>query len=202
MENKTLEEVAKELKENNKGMVTGEVMRIEGDYVIYREGEEGLEKVKKKMLEMGVEIDFSKIKSAAWEEEWKNSLFILTCKEVFNWSDDDIFDMGKFSPRASFFIKTIVQHLRSIDIVFNNANKYWRKHHNFGELEAVELNHEEKYLILRKKGFYTHSVMCTYHAGYFLGLAEFVLGRGNVNIEETKCMHKGDPYHEYKITWQ
>ncbi len=201
MENRTLKEVAEELKENNKGMVKGEVIRVEKDYIVYKKGEVGLSEVKDKLSELGVEIDFEKIKSASWEEEWKNSLFVLVCKEVFDWTEEDIFEMGRFSPRASFFIKTIVQHLRSLDVVFNNAGKYWDKHHDFGELEAVEINHEEKYLILRKKGFYTHPVMCVYHAGYFLGIAEFVLGKGSAKIEETKCMHKGDPYHEYKIIW-
>ncbi len=196
----TAEELVKRTR-GSSGKVKAEVIRIEKEYVLQREGEEGVAKLEKRMNELGAEIDFKKLDSMTWEEEWKNSLMVVVAKEIFNWTEEDIFEMGRYSPRASFFIKSIIQYLVSIEVVFDNMGKYWDKHHDFGSLEAVELNKVKKYLVLRKKGFFTHPLMCIYHAGYFQGVAEFVIKSKEVNIEETRCMHKGDEYHEYRISW-
>jgi hypothetical protein len=201
MEYETAEELVKKIK-NNSGKVKAEVIRIEKEYILQKEGEEGLLKVKERMKELGVEMDFQKLDSLTWEKEWKNSLMVVVAKEVFNWTEDDVFEMGRYSPRASFFIKSIIQYLVSIEMVFNNMGKYWDKHHDFGALDAIEISQEKKHLIMRKKGFFTHPLMCIYHAGYFKGVAEFVIKSKNVNIEEVKCVHKGDDYDEYKITWE
>jgi predicted hydrocarbon binding protein len=196
----TAEELANRIR-NNPGKVKAEVMRIEKEYILEREGEEGISKLKERMKELGADIDFIKLESLTWEEEWKNSLMVVVSKEIFNWTEEDVFEMGRYSPRASFFIKSIIQYLVSVETVFDNMGKYWDKHHDFGALEAVELNLVKKYLVIRKKGFFTHPLMCIYYAGYFKGVAEFVIKSNNINIEETKCMHKGDEYHEYKISW-
>ncbi len=200
MQQETAEELAKRIK-GSPGKVKTEVIRIEKDFILEKEGEEGFLRLKERLKELGAEIDFQKIESLTWEEEWKNSLMVVVAKEIFNWTEEDVFQMGRYSPRASFFIKSIIQYLVSIETVFSNMGKYWDKHHDFGSLEAIELNHEEKFLIIRKKGFFTHPLMCIYHAGYFKGVAEFVIKSNNINIEETKCMHSGDEYHEYKIFW-
>ncbi len=191
-----------EKEKNSTRKVKAEVIRVEKDYILSKEGKEGFEKVKRRMKELGVDLDFEKLNSVTWEKEWKNSAFIAICKEVFNWSDEDIFEMGRNSPRASFFIKTMIQYFVSVDAVFDSMGEYWRKHHDFGELEPVELNKEEKYIIARKKFFQTHPVMCSYHAGYFKGVLEFVIKSKEISVKEVKCMHKGDPYHEYLITWE
>ncbi len=203
MEQETSQQFAERIKNSSQRnhKVKAEIIRIEKEYILSKEGEEGLNRVFERMKELGTELDFKKLESQTWEEEWKNSLMVVVCKEIFNWTEEDIFEMGRYSPRASFFIKSIIQYLASIDVVFQNMNTYWRKHHDFGELEPTEINKEEKYLIIRKKGFYTHPLMCLYHAGYFKGVSEFVLRSKDINIEETKCMHRGDEYDEYKITW-
>ncbi len=201
IEEKSLEEIANILKENNQGKVRTELMRTEKDYIIHKEGEEGFKKVKEKMIELGVDIDFDKLQHRDWEENWKYVLFVVVVKEVLSWTDDDVFQMGIYCPRVSFMLKTLFQYFVSVDIVFANANVYWKKHYSFGEVEPIEINKEERYLIIRNKGFYAHPVMCIFHAGYVVGLAEFVLGRDNVKIEETSCMHRGDHYHEYRLTW-
>ncbi len=181
--------------------VKAEVVRTNKEYIISKEGEEGFEKVKKRMEELGGEIDFKSLNGKTWEEDWRNSLFIATAREVFNWNDEDIFEMGRYIPRASFFIKSIIQYLASLDMVLKNVGVYWDKHHDFGSLEAVEHNKEGKYVIIRKRNFLMHPVMCSYHAGYFKGISEFVIKGDNLRVEETKCMHKGDEYHEYIIKW-
>ncbi len=199
-----IEETLEDFIQRKKGSperVKAEVVRTNKEYIVSKEGEEGLEKVKQRMEELGGAIDFVELNKKTWEEDWKNSLFIATAREVFGWTDEDVFEMGRYTPRASFFIKSIIQYLASLDVVLQNTGKYWDKHHDFGRLETVEYNKEEKYIIIRKYDFLMHPVMCSYHAGYFKGISEFVVKSENLTVEEVKCMHKGDEYHEYIIKW-
>ncbi len=198
------EEVKKFIEEEQNSLrkVKAEVIRIEKNYILEKEGEEGIKRVLERVKELGGELDLEKLNSLTWEEEWKSSVLVAVSADVFKWTEEDIFQMGRYSPRASFFIKSIIQYLISLEVVFNNMGKYWNKHHNFGSLEGKEINEKEKYLILHKKNFLTLPEMCIYHAGYFQGIAEFVIKGKNIKTKETKCMHKGDSYHEYIISWE
>ncbi len=126
---------------------------------------------------------------------------VIVCKEIFNWTEEDIFEMGRYSPRASFFIKMMMRYIVSMESLFENANIYWKKHHDFGEIEPVEINKDKNYIIMRVKGFHTHPLLCIYHAGYFKGIIDFVVPNKNITVEETECSHKGASYDEYLIKW-
>ncbi len=199
-EEKSLEEVVAELKQID-GNVKAEIILVQRDYILYKEGEEGLKRLKERMKELGADISFEEIKASSWEKEWKNSLMMVVAKEVFNWTEEDVFEMGRYSPRASFFIKMMMQYVVSLDILFNNAGVYWKKQQDFGEVESTELNKEERYAVVRIKNFHTHPLMCIYHAGYFKGALEFVTKSKGVTVEETECTHRGGRYHEYLIKW-
>ncbi len=198
MEN--LQEIKKEL-QKIEGKVKAEVIFVQKDYIIYKEGEEGLEKLMKKLEEMDVFFDFKKVKPSAWVDEWINSLILVTAKNIFNWTEEDIFQMGRHSPRASFFIKSMMQYIVSLEVMFKNANTYWKKQQDFGEVEAVELNNDKKYAIVRIKDFKTNPLVCIYHAGYFQGAVELSVKSEKVTVEETKCRHRGDEYDEFLIKW-
>ena len=60
---------------------------------------------------------------------------------------------------------------------------------------------EKKYIVLREEDFRFHPVICVYHAGYYQGISEYVIGSKKISVEETKCVFKGGPYNEYVITW-
>jgi predicted hydrocarbon binding protein len=199
-EEKSLEEVAEDLKKIE-GHVKAEVILVQRDYILSKEGEEGLKRLKEKMNELGADLSFEKIKSSSWEKEWKNSLMTVVAKEIFNWTDEDVFEMGRYSPRASFFIKMMMQYVVSLDVLFNSANIYWKKQQDFGEIESVEINKDERYAIVRIKNFHTHPLLCIYHAGYFKGAVEFVTKSKGVTVEETECTHKGGRYHEFLVKW-
>ncbi len=200
MENKTLEEVAKELL-SFPGKVKGEVFRTHSEYIKKKEGEKGLKIMEDKMAELGAPINFSEIKSFEWVKEGVSSLYIVAAKEVFNWTDEDVFEMGRFAPKVSFIIKVIIQYFSSVEMVFKEAAKYWDKHFDFGSLEPVEFDKEKKKILLRINGFKTHPTVCIFHAGYFKGVTEFTVKSSNINVKEVKCMHGGDSCHEYLITW-
>ncbi len=201
MENETLQEVAEKLL-SHPGKVRGEVFRTHAEYIKFREGEEGLKKLEEKMEELGAPINFEETKSFEWVREGVSSLSIITAKEIFNWTDEDVFEMGRYAPKASFIIKVLIRYFVSTKKVFEEASKYWDKHFDFGSLEPVEYNEEKGIIRLIIRGFKTHPITCIFHAGYFKGVTEFTVKSNKINVEEVKCIHKGDDFHEYLITWK
>ena len=195
----TLEQTADRLK-HFPGNVKGEVFRTHAEYIRHKEGEEGIKKIEEKMAELGVPITFEEVKSFTWVSEGKSSLLIVAAKEVFSWTDEDVFEMGRFSPRVSFVLKIVTQFV-SIDTLFKNAEKYWYNNYDFGKLEAVNYDAEKKEITIREYGIETHPIVCGYHAGYLKGLCEFSVRSKNITVEETACIHKGGNYHEFLIKW-
>ena len=70
-----------------------------------------------------------------------------------------------------------------------------------GSLEAFG-DPKEKHLTVRLKDYKFHPDVCPYYAGIFLRLLEYFIPSREIIIEETKCMFKGDPYHEYTAHWK
>ncbi len=200
MTKEELLEVANNLK-NFKGNVKGEVFRTHANYIKSKEGEDGVKRVEEKMTELGVPFSFNEVKSFEWKNEGVSVLIIVVAKEIFNWTDEDVFEMGRFAPRFSFILKLLAQYLISIDALFNNAEKYWHKNYDFGKMEKVSYNEEKREIVIREKEIKTHPVACIYHAGYFKGLCEFAVKSEKITVEEKECMHDGKDYHEFIIRW-
>jgi len=183
------------------GNIRGEGILTDVEYAREREGEEGVKKVEKRLAELGYPIKFKEIQSLDWYPQGLDILKILVMKEVFNWTDKDIFEMGTFGPRVSFLVRMLIKYFISAKKSFGESPNYWKQHFDFGELEAHEFNEKKKHIVFRVKNYKTHPVMCIILAGYFLQMSKYVLKSKEVTIKETKCIFKGDPYHEYIVNW-
>ncbi len=197
----SLQTVARQLR-NFPGKVKGEIFITHESYIRLKEGEIGVKKVEKKMKELGFPIDFNKVKPFEWQDESTSSLVIVVAKNIFNWTEEDVFEMGRFSPRFSFILKLMTKYIISVESLFLNASKYWQKHQSVGYIVPVELNEREKRVVIRVMEFATHPLVCIHRAGYFKGLCEFAIKGKNINIKETACIHNGADYHEYLIQWE
>ncbi len=199
MENKTLEEVAKELL-SFPGKVKGDVFLNHAEYIKLKEGEGAVKKLEDKMAELGAPIKFNEIKPTEWESEGLSSLVIVVAKDLFNWTDKDIFEWGRFRTRVSFIVKMMTRMLVSVKKLVDEAPKHWSRNFDFGSIE-ITLNEEEKKMVVLEKDFKTHPLVCIFHAGYFKGMLELCVRSNNIKVEEVRCAHKGDDYHEYVVTW-
>jgi len=184
-----------------KGNVRGGVIQANATFIQKKKGEEGLRAIEKKMAELGCPRKFEEIKVGEWYPESLSVLTILVAKDLFNWGEKDIFEMGSSAPKYSFIAKTLIRYFLSLKRFVMEVPNYWKKHFDFGELEAFELNEEKRYIILREKEYKFHPLMCFYHAGYYLRIAQYVIKSEKITIKETKCVFRGDPYHEYIIKW-
>jgi len=183
-----------------KGNARGATFRTHEVYIRNREGEKGVKEVEAKLKELGYPFKFKEIDTMGWYPEGLSTLIVLVSKELFHWKESDIFDMGNSAPKYSFIVRFLIKYFLSLKKSFEQAPEYWKKHLDFGRLENVEFNEKEKYLIVRAVGYKFHPIMCIYHKGYFLRIAQHVLPKAT--IEETKCIYKGDPYDEYVISWK
>ena len=127
---------------------------------------------------------------------------MLTAKDLFNWQEKDIFEMGSLAPKNSFVAKILMKYFISLERFMAEVPKYWKKHLDVGELEVYEFDEKKKYIVLREKGFKVHPILCVYHAGYYQGITKYIIKSEKISVEETKCVFKGDPYNEYLIKWE
>jgi len=185
-----------------KGKIRGEGILTNLEYIRYRKGEEGIKAVTKRLKELGEEIDFKSIRPMEWYPVYLDTLMDLAIMDALSWTEKDIFEMGNFAPKVSFLMRMMMKYFVSAKMSFTESPKYWNKNFDIGKLEAHEFNVKEKYMIFRVKNFKVHPITCVNHAGYFLRMAQFVLKSEKITIEETKCIFKGDPFHEYTIRWE
>jgi hypothetical protein len=185
-----------------KGNVRGAVLGSNAVFIQSKEGREGVKALEEKMAELGHPLNFDEIKPGEWYPESLSVLSILIAKDLFNWDEKDVFNMGNFAPKFSFIPKVIMKYFLSLKKFLREVPNYWKQHFDFGELESSELNEEKKYLVLREKGYKFHPLMCLYHAGYYLRIAYSSIKSEKITIEETKCIFKGDSYHEYVVKWE
>jgi hypothetical protein len=201
MVNISLKEEAKRVMEITKGKVRGAAILTQIHYIRLKKGEEGLRMVEEKLKELGYPLEFKKVKNLEWYPTGLGDLVIIVAKELFNWQDKDIFEMGNSAPKYSFIVRLLMKYFLSPQRSFRESPKYWRKHFTSGVLEAYQFNEKEKYLIIRLR-HQCHPVICIFYSGYFLRIAQYVIKSEKITIEESKCMSKGDPYHEFIIRWR
>lgn len=200
MEYRDLKEVADRLMAHQ-GRVRGEKFKNHASYIIQKEGREGLSAVESKINELGYQFKFDDIRSLDWYPVGFSPLIIIIAKNLFNWSDADVFDLGYMAPKFSFLFKMAFRWVVSIEKMAEESPSYWRKHYDFGEIEAVEINKEKKIVIARVSGFELDPVMCQYLQGYILRMLQYVI-ESQATIEESKCFYRGDDYDEFIIRWK
>ena len=76
----------------------------------------------------------------------------------------------------------------------------WPRYYTVGLLEMPEFSEEKRYAILTLKDFKDHPLHCVLLRGYFGKIAEMVVNNP-IKCKETKCMFRGDSYHEFLMTW-
>ena len=182
------------------GKVRGEKFRTHATYILSKKGDDGLKAIEKKMEEIGYPFKFKEIRSLDWYPVGYSPLIILLTKVLFSWTDKEIFDMGYSAPKHSFLFKMTLKWAVSIKRMTEESPGYWRKHYDFGKIEAVDVDTEKKEVVARISGFKLDPVMCPYLQGYVLRMLQYVI-KEKTRIEESKCVHKGDDYEEYTIKW-
>lgn len=186
-----------------KGEVRGVALKTDGDYILKEKGKEGLEKLEKKLKDWGFEIEYEKINNMLFYPAALRIASLLAIKEVFEFNDQKMQDIGFYATKKSLIIKLFLKFFVSANRVFYKESvKIWKKHYTFGKLVPVELNEDKKYGIIRVEDFNLHPIYCSYLGGYFSGILQMLVRSSKINPEETKCFFRGQDCHEFLIKWQ
>ena len=182
-----------------KGEARGVTFCTDAEYVRRHEGEEALRGIEGETRKMGYPIDYSEVKAMAWYSVGLRVVSLLAVQKALNWDDEQIKEMGRNAPKYSIITKLMLRYFASPEMVASRVETYWRKHWSVGSLEGKVIGQSA---ILHLKDFLIHPILCTYLQGYFICVAGMVVGESEkLRIEETKCMHRGDEYHEFVLGW-
>ncbi len=182
--------------------VRGEVIIDHINYIKKKEGSGGLERLKEKLNELNIALDLEKITPEKWISNDLSSQIIIVAHHIFNWSNEDVFEMGYSAPRFPLGIKLLVQTVISPKKMFKDLPIYWKNIFSFGSLEPVEFNEELQHARMQIKNLKTtHPILCFHMQGYIKGLAEFIFSSKKITVKQSKCAFKGDAYDEYIIHW-
>jgi hypothetical protein len=183
-----------------KGNMKGDALGTHAAFIRYKEGEDGVRKVEEKMEQLGYPIRFKDISIYNWYPVAQILLCMIVAKEIFNWKDSDIEEAALFTIKNSSFIKLYFKFFVSLEKLVQLMPQYWEKNYDFGKIEITYDKENEKAHI-RIKDYDFHPLNCL--AFKAMGREFIYLAKGKKPIlEETKCTHKGDPYHEYLVTWK
>ena len=182
------------------GKVRGAVFETDAEFIKNRFGEEGLEKVMSALRELGHPLVYESINSMEWLPLGLRALSLLVIKEAFNWSDEEIKEMGDAAPKYSFIVKLLMKFFVSPRVAFSHAPEYWVKHYDTGRLEPVELEEATGNAVIHLHDFNVHPLYCKYLEGYFQRLFKFMYPNSHFEIKETACMCDHSPHHEFVVT--
>jgi len=185
-----------------KGRIRGVILQTDINYVLQRKGEEGVKRIEQGFKELGFPIDFKEIKAVGWYPLGWAMVFGVLALKFFNWPESDMVEFGKQAPKFSFLIRALAKYLLSPKVLLKASSKLWTKQVNIGKAELVEFDGQKKQAAVQIKGIEGHWIICDYIRGYLETIVALTLKDGEVKVEETKCVLKGDPYHQFKITWQ
>jgi hypothetical protein len=185
------------------GKVKGVAFHTDAEYVLQKKGEAGLSKVEEELRGIGCPIGYKKNEATGWYPLGLRLVSLLAIKKAFDWSDKEIENMGKAAPKYSFIVKMLLKYFLTVEMTYKESPKYWVKHYTVGKIETPGYDLKKKYFLIRLKDLKAHPILCTYLGGYFVTLSQYLLKNTKDNkVKETKCMFKGDPYHEFLVTWK
>jgi len=171
------------------------------EYIRARYGQGDLLKVEAVINELGYSFAFSQLRLGEWYKEGFHVLSLFVAKHLFGWSEKDIYDVGYTANKISASTKIYIKFFSSKEKTFKYTPVYWRKFVDCGIIDAHEFNDKERHCTLWLKDYASHPIMCHYLAGYFASVTENAVSGGEVKIQETKCIFKGDSYHEFILKW-
>jgi len=182
------------------GEVRGDGIKSYTEFILIKEGEEGLKRLEEELITLGFPIKLGEIKRMSFYPINFWVVFVLSIKRLFNYDDKKFQEMGGFQVKSSLIIRVFMKYFFSIDRAVKELSKVWKQFFSIGKINIIELNKEKKFLSLKLSNFNVHPISCQLILGVLMKAVEIVL-KGNVSGEETMCVHQGDQHHEFLIKW-
>ncbi len=185
---------------NIKGEIRGMGMRTYVDFVLKREGKSGVEKLEEVVKEFDYPVKLQKIKILGFYPLGLLGVLLVSIKRLFKYSDKEFQEMGEFHVKSSLLIRVFAKYFFSLEKVLSEIPRMWKEHLTVGRMKVVKYDKEKKEIVIRLEEYYFHPLHCEILKGFFLGAFQMALKTRGI-CEETKCIYKGDEYHEFLLKW-
>jgi len=199
MDNLIPEQELKRIK-NIQGEIRGAGITEPMSFILKKEGGSSLKKLEQSLAKMDFPMKLKKINTTQFYPLSWGVVVQVAIKELFDYKEEDFVKMGKYNARVSFILKLFMKYLVSLDMVAKAAQTMWRKYNSIGTLKVVDYSYKERYGIVRIEDFPVHPILCPIYKGYLSSIVSLVVGK-ETSAEETKCVHRGDEYCEFVISW-
>ena len=184
-----------------KGEVRGAPLVGDREYVIGHCGKDKLRKVEERLKELGVDLKYEKVKDLGFYPVGLRVISLLALGEICNLNGEGFKNLCFLQPRFSLVVRLFTRFLLSPKKAFEQAPKFWREYFTIGKLSLKEFNEKEGYVILKLENFKLHPLYCKCLEGYIKGIVKIIVRSDKVTCKETKCVFKGDKYHEFLAKW-
>ncbi len=183
-----------------KGEVFGAGLKDARQFVLEKEGREGLKKVEEEMEKLGYPLKYEEIERYKWYPCSLDILFYVLCQKVFGWDDKILQEWGRQNVKTYFLTQLMMKYFVSLEVLAKNTGRYWRKFYTTGEVTIKEINKKERYLIGVLKDFKTLPAFLHYLEGYFYQILSFILPKEKLKVEWVGGeIEKGE--YLFKATW-
>lgn len=199
MEEKLTKELAKKIMAT-KGEARGITIKSDWEVILKEKGQAALKKLEAKMAELGYPLKYREIKTMDFYPIGLDAISTLAIKEVFGLTDKEAEEIGAKAVKFSLFLKIIMKYFFSPRLLVKEAPKMWRKHYTVGDLAVSKFNQKERYAVITLKNLAIHPSFCTALKGYFARIVQMTVGMPAA-CQETKCVFRGDSYHQFLIKW-
>ncbi len=187
---------------NIEGEARGADLKNDWLYVKEKYGEEALKKVEERMAELGYPLKYDEISEMDFYPIGFDALSMLVIKEIFDFSEEDIMEMGENAIRFSIFLKIILRYLPSLKLFAKEANEIWGKHYTVGELEIENDGIERGEMVIKVKDFEIDPVYCPVLKAYFIELLKMMTAKKEIKVKEEKCVFRGDDICQFVLNWE
>ena len=198
---KTVEQKVRALCEA-KGQARGIHLKNDAQYIVSKQGKQGLKKVEAQLKKWSVPLIYDEIKSLHFYPIGWRSLSLLASQEAFNWKEKDVKDMCEFASRVSLIVRIFSRYFYSTDKLLEQAPRIWDEYFTVGKLVVGDYNESEKYVFIHIKDFDLTLVYGSCLEGYMLGLLKMMIKGHNYKCELIKSPIKEENCSSFKLSWE
>ncbi len=184
---------------NLEGKARGVLLKTASKFIFKEKGKEGVDKLEQILTGLSY-FRFKEVRTMDFYPVGFYAAVLIAIKRLFDFDEEKFIEMGRFESKVSIIIRLFIRFFFSIDRAVKQVPKIWRTYFSFGDITVTELDKEKKYAVFRVEDFRLHQLHCFILKGYFPSVVQMVVG-GNVSCEETKCIFRGDEYHEFLVKW-
>lgn len=122
------------------------------------------------------------------------------CETFFEGDLSGAWQCGQFSAElaSEIFMRVIIRS-GSVRFILEKASSIMSQYHRPGRVSVV--NNEATQAIIRLEGFGSMDVVVEFRMAGWMQRAVEISGQKNVNVEIIHSITRGDPFSDFKITW-